>query len=57
MHWHADAYPCFSPDAMNWLLKREGKESELPSVFEHLNGDQLWAINKGDSPAGMLFSR
>ena len=42
VHFYGDAYEIYRPDAMEWLLKREGKIEELPTVYEHVHGIGIW---------------
>ena len=42
VHFYGDAYEIYRPQAMEWLLKREGKMEELPTVYEHVHGIGIW---------------
>jgi len=57
MHFHADAYYSFGPRSMEWLLKREGKEADLPTVYQHIHGKSLWEHFRQDPESAMVFNK
>ncbi len=57
MHWHADAYDCYGPKAMEWLLEQQSPSSKPTSVFHHIHGQSFWEHHKANPEADKLFSK
>ncbi len=53
---YADCYKAFNKDAVLWHLKQKGGD-EVPSAFEHVQGQDWWSYIKSNATIEETFAK